>query len=387
MFARRMDAFARQDVVSLTADYAEDCVVASALSGTLVGRAAVATTFRTFFVAFPDLTFTHEDLLMFGDQVVLLASVRGTDISGFLGRAPTGRPFSLFLVSLMKIRDGKIAHERRIYDRGGLLLQLAGESETSTDVSDLYAAALDRAILARDVSIAARIQQTLLPPKQHSAAGFNVAAISTPCRAIGGDFVEYFHRPDGAFAFVLGDVAGKGPPAALLAARLQGIFAGYDAGTPAEMLAHANRVLLRSSFDSRFATVVCGLLSPGGRLTYSNAGHNAPLVVGTNGVRRLDQGGLILGAFPDARFEEGTIQVEMGEVIVVFTDGVTEAFDPDGNEFGEERLVSCVARHLQLAPAALVDRVLDSVHEFSRLTPQHDDVTLLILRSAEYAVS
>lgn len=293
MFTRRVKAFARRDARDASADFAADCVLESLTSGTVTGRAAVEEVYRAWFAAFPDSTVQEEgEPVIFSDRAVHFATVRGTDTGGFLGQAPTGRPFSIFFVVLCTFRNQQIIHERRIYDFSALALQLAGESGAAFDSSRLYKATLDRALLAHDISIASAIQQALLPPARFAGTNFEIAAASVPCRAIGGDFVDYFELPAGAFGFALGDVAGKGPPAALLAGVLQGILAGHAPGgnTPAETLTHVNQVLLRRAIEGRFATVAYGALSCGGQLTYCNAGHIPPFLIRQQGQLSILQG-------------------------------------------------------------------------------------------------
>src|SRR4030095_16256456 len=129
-----------------------------------------------------------------------------------------------------------------------------------------------------------------------------------------------------------GDVAGKGPPAALLAALLQGMFAAnaHRISMPAEILREANDALLRRTIESRFATAVYAMLSLDGQLTYCTAGHNPPFLIGTNGVGRLESGGPIVGALEQATLGEETIQLEPNDVIVAFSDGITEALNAEG---------------------------------------------------------
>jgi len=191
------------------------------------------------------------------------------------------------------------------------------------------------------MKIAATIQRALFPASQRKGEGYELAATSLPCRAIGGDFFDYFDGADARLGFVLGDVAGKGPPAALLASRLQGMMAAFANGSrgPAHTATLVNGELARRVVEGRFATVFHGLLAPDGRLTYTNAGHNPPLIVGPAGVRRLETGGLPLGLFDSAAFDEETVQLDRGDLMIVFSDGVVEATDGDGVEFGEERLV------------------------------------------------
>jgi len=222
----------------------------------------------------------------------------------------------------------------------------------------------------------------LLPEALQSGPHFDVAAASIPCRSIGGDFFDYFNLTDGQFAFTLGDVAGKGPPAALLTAMIQGAFAAQVTSTdsPAALMAHINRTLIRRAVQSRFVTVMYGVLAPDGRLTYSNAGHNPPILIGRNGVRRLETGGLILGLFPHATYEEETLTLDDGDTLVVFSDGVTEAVNAAGEEFGEPRLLQCVEEHHNSAPEALRDSILAAVRTFAASAAQNDDVTALVLR-------
>jgi ketosteroid isomerase-like protein len=380
---RRLEAMGRLDARAVAADYADDCVLETAAAGTVIGRAATEQAFQRWFAAFPDSTFQEEqETLISSDRAVQFLRIRGTDSVGGVGRPPSGRTFDIFVAWLCTFRDGQIAHERAISDFGGWLLQLAGESRASGEGRGLYRTILDRAFLAHEISVAATIQQALMPAPHHVGVDFEIASASVPCRAIGGDFVDYFDLPAGVFGFALGDVTGKGPPAALLAAELQGAIAAHadPSNTTSGTVARANLLLTRRPIDSRFATMLYGTLSPGGQLTYCNAGHNPPFLVGREQIRRLDTGGMILGAFSKAAFEEETIQLRSGDVIVVFSDGITEALDREGTEFGDERLLSCILANQYLAPADLLKCVIDSVRAFCGDVSQSDDLTLLVLR-------
>ena len=259
---------------------------------------------------------------------------------------------------------------------------VAGEAASAIESARLYREATEKARLERELLLAAEIQRALLPEAMQSGPHFDVAASSIPCRSIGGDFFDYFNLPDGQFAFTLGDVAGKGPPAALLTAMIQGAFAAQVTSTdsPAALMAHINRTLIRRAIQSRFVTVMYGVLGADGRLTYSNAGHNPPILIGRDGVRRLETGGLILGLFPHATYEEETLQLEEGDTLVVFSDGVTEALNAAGDEFGEERLLPCINEHRGCATEVLLDKILATVRTFAASAPQNDDVTALVLR-------
>ena len=264
----------------------------------------------------------------------------------------------------------------------GALEAVAGEAASAIESARLYREATEKARLERELLLAAEIQRALLPEAMQSGPHFDVAASSIPCRSIGGDFFDYFNLTADRFAFTLGDVAGKGPPAALLTAMIQGAFAAQVTSTdsPAALMAHINRTLIRRAIQSRFVTVMYGVLDTDGRLTYSNAGHNPPILIGRDGVRRLETGGLILGLFPHATYEEETLQLEEGDTLVVFSDGVTEALNAAGEEFGEERLLPCVHEHRECATDVLLDKILATVRTFAASAAQNDDVTALVLR-------
>jgi serine phosphatase RsbU (regulator of sigma subunit)/pSer/pThr/pTyr-binding forkhead associated (FHA) protein len=258
----------------------------------------------------------------------------------------------------------------------------ATEAAAAIESAHLYRESAEKRRLEGELQLAAEIQRALLPEPCQSGTHYEVASNSIPCRAIGGDFYDYFPLAGGAFGFALGDVAGKGPSAALLTAMIQGIFSAHvgTAASAAPLMALANEGLLRRSIQSRFATVVYGALAPDGRLTYCNAGHNPPVLLGRGGVRRLETGGLILGLFPQATYEQETLALESGDLLVMFSDGVTEALDAAGEEFGEERLLACIEANRQCQPAELLARLLASVRTFVAGAAQHDDVTALVLR-------
>src|SRR5436190_1947786 len=227
----------------------------------------------------------------------------------------------LKLVRYVDKQDDAVAGERRIgvlyldsREKGsflsgstrGALETLATEAAVAIENARLYRETMEKAKMEQEMRIAAEIQQALLPKAGHSGAFFRTSASSIPCRSIGGDFYDYVDLPTGAFGFALGDVAGKGPPAALLSAMMQGIFAAQAAAsdTPCETIARVNLALYKRGIESRFVTLMYGSLEPDGRLTYCNAGHNPPLVVGKGGVRRLEVGGPIVGLFEHAVFQE-----------------------------------------------------------------------------------
>ncbi len=241
---------------------------------------------------------------------------------------------------------------------------------------------LEKARLDRELRTAAEVQRALMARTSHDRSFCQSVGSSLPCRAIGGDFFEFVDLPFESVGVVMGDVAGKGPAAALLASMLQGIFAAQTlSGTgPARVLARMNELMASRHVESRFATLVYVALSSDGRLRYSNAGHNPPILATRSGLRRLDVGGPILGAFGGACFEEDEIHIEDGDTLVMFTDGVTEARNATDEEFGEQRLVAVLERWRHLAPAELMTELLAAVRSFCAGADQSDDITVTVTR-------
>ena len=259
---------------------------------------------------------------------------------------------------------------------------LATEAAVAIENARLYRETMEKARMEQEMRIAAEIQQALLPKAGRSGVFFKAAAASLPCRSIGGDFYDYVDLSNGSLGFALGDVAGKGPPAALLSAMMQGIFAAQAASSdpPSQTVSRVNLALYRRGIESRFVTLMYGALYPDGRLQYCNAGHNPPLVVGPTNFRRLETGGPIVGLFEGAAYEEETITLNVGDWLIIYSDGVSEALSTDGEEYGEERILACVRKNLEMEPQALLESMFADVRDFTRGAAQGDDITAMVLR-------
>lgn len=258
---------------------------------------------------------------------------------------------------------------------------MAAEAAVAIENARLYRESQEHAWLEREMHTAHEFQQALLPAAPPTRDYFVAAAEMVPCLSIGGDFYDYLDL-DNRFGFVLGDVAGKGAAAGLLGARVQEIFAHRAPGTePAATVTAINTVMVLKGLDSRFVTLFYGILAPDGELTYCNAGHNPPLVIGAGGVRRLSTGGLIVGLFDDATYEQDVVQLRQGDTVVIYSDGVTEATNAEGSEFGETGIIECVQHAPRgLGPGELVQAVMTAVADFTVGAPQSDDITVLVIR-------
>ena len=258
---------------------------------------------------------------------------------------------------------------------------MATEAGVAIENARLYRQTLEQARIEHELKIAAEIQRALLPPGRHAGAFYQAMGTSLPSRSIGGDFFDFIERLDGSFGFAVGDVSGKGPAAALLTAKIQGLFsAQIDEGTPAQTIRTVNRGLTRRAVEAKYATVFHATLSPSGVLTYCNAGHNPPLLYGEAGLRRLESGSMPVGFFEHAPYADQTEQLRHGDVLVVYSDGVTEALDVQGQEFGEERLVKILQERHDDDATAILDAIISEVKTFSHGAPQHDDVTAMTVK-------
>lgn len=259
---------------------------------------------------------------------------------------------------------------------------LSTEAAVAIENARLYKEALERAKLEQELKVAAAIQRSLLPVASITGRFFTVASASVPCRAVGGDFFDYVDLPSGRFGFILGDVAGKGSPAALLAAAALGMFGAEAMYQPSAgpLLARLNLGLLRRAIEARFLTTFYGALGPDGTLTYSNGGHNPPVLVRAHDVRRLETGGMVLGLLSQAVYEEETLSMQPGDLIVAFSDGVSEALNEAGEEFTDQRLLAAIDKHRGEKPQELLDSLLIEVRAFCGNATPSDDVTMVIVR-------
>ena len=263
-------------------------------------------------------------------------------------------------------------------------LTRAGRAKLGDDTGwKLLSDAVGRiAKLQHEMRTAAAIQRALLPNTHRTGRFFDAAAAMVPCRSIGGDFFDYMDLGGGALGFALGDVAGKGPPAALLAALMQGSLAAqaHASDGPAATIAAVNTAVVRRGIQGRFVTLFYGALFPDGRLRYCNAGHNPPMHVSAGaGLRRLETGGMVLGLFDGVPFEEGSATLEPNDYLVLFSDGIPEALNEAGDEFGDDRLADCLADVPEAEAEARLHHVLASVKRFTAAAPQHDDVTAMVV--------
>jgi serine phosphatase RsbU (regulator of sigma subunit) len=265
------------------------------------------------------------------------------------------------------------------------LEMLSAEAALAIQNARLYRQALDKEKYEQELKVAAAIQRGLLPAPNVDGAFFTASASSEPCLAVGGDFFDYVDLPGGKFGFIVGDVAGKGSPAALLASAVTGMFGAESTYqiSPAALISRLNHGLFRRSIENRFLTTFYGVLAPDGAFTFTNGGHNAPVLVSGSSVRRLETGGMVLGLFEQSTFDEETVTLKPGDFIIAFSDGVTEALNTTGEEYMDDRLLASIERRrvagISSAPEFL-EKLLEDVRTFCDGEMPHDDITLLMVR-------
>jgi len=239
--------------------------------------------------------------------------------------------------------------------------------------------------MAKEMEQAAQIQMGLLPSKSPEVAGLDIAGKTTPCKTVGGDYYDYLTFPDGRVAMLVGDVAGKGMPASLLMsslqARVQVLF--EDGDDLAKKVARLNRIICSNCPDNRFITFFMTIVDPAtGELKYTNAGHNPPVLVRAAGGFEMltEAGGMILGILPMASYEESTAKMQAGDVLLIFSDGVTEAANLADEQFGEERLAELVAGLRDRPAKEIADAIQQAVTDFAQGAPAADDITVVVAR-------
>jgi hypothetical protein len=240
--------------------------------------------------------------------------------------------------------------------------------------------------LHTEIRLAASVQQDLLPHSLPHVPGFDVAAICTPASEVGGDFYDVLPIDDHRFVFMVGDVSGKGPSAALLMAAVSGAVhaagaAAVEADCP-QWAARLNALLIARTAANRYVTLfVAALDSRTGTLTYVNAGHPAPVLLRHAGwpvpAERLDVGGPAMGIVPDAAFECGHVSMNPGDVLVVYSDGITEAVNEAGDPFGDARLTQSIASRAGMSSGAICASTLDDVRRFG--PERQDDRTIVAI--------
>jgi len=238
--------------------------------------------------------------------------------------------------------------------------------------------------IRQDVELAYHIQSALLPGCSPDVPGYDICGTTVSAKRVGGDYFDFIPLPDQRWALALGDVSGKGIPASLLMANLQATLRSQVHHTQSchECLSNSNRLLYLSTTPDKFATLFYCLLDTRSHvLTYCNAGHEQPFLFQADGkLRRLDKGGLAVGILEEFDYEDDVLMMQPGDMVVIFSDGVTDMTNADGDFFGEDRLHDLVARSRDLPARDLTALIRDQVQAFACGEPPVDDVTAVVIK-------
>jgi serine phosphatase RsbU (regulator of sigma subunit)/predicted ester cyclase len=400
-------------------DYVDHALPPGSRPGSRPGRDIVKQYVAMHHNAFPDMKATIHDILAQGDRVAYRWSTSGTHLGELAGIPPTGLHMTTRGINIHRFAGGRCVEgwgsvdinrseeEQRWLSEGGrtdeaypegvgdLPSAEAGPHHFSTTealvrkalVRNLTwrfreAEARERERIEQELQVARRIQQELLPEATPALEGWRIAAYYGPAREVGGDFYDFLELSHGRLGLVLGDATGHGMPAALVMATTRGMLRAVvqSSESPGEVLARVNEALVADIPPSTFVTCFYGVLDPeSGRLRYANAGHNLPCRRHNGQADELRARGMPLGLMPGMSYEEKEIELEKGESVLFYSDGLVEAHDPKGDMFGFPRLRRMVAERAE--EGSLVDFLMDELRSFTGDGwEQEDDITLVTLR-------
>lgn len=275
------------------------------------------------------------------------------------------------------------------YSRADLefLYSLGNLAIISIENARLFEETLEKQRMEDELNIAREIQQGLLPEMLPAIPGFDIAAINIPTKQVGGDYYDIVSRDSKEFILAIGDVSGKGMPAALLMANVQAALRALAplCTSVSETTGRINDLTCANTRGgSKFITFFWGILnSQGKQFRYSNAGHNPPYLIRHNGkIEKLEEGGLILGIFKTLKpYSEAFVTLSSGDVLIMYTDGISEAMNASGDQFTEERLEAILKDSTHLTTKEIIQRVQEELEKHTQSTPQSDDITMLVVKA------
>lgn len=269
-----------------------------------------------------------------------------------------------------------------------LLTALANLAAMKLENARLLEQMIEKQRIDHELAMAHEIQTSLLPDKAPDVAGWDIAGSNNPCYTIGGDYFDFIERPDGRFAFALGDVSGKGAGGALIMMVLRATIHSLTQkqGDLCSIVSTTNSVVYLNSPEQSYVTFFMGDLDPGsGELKYVNAGHVPPILYRRESgeLERLEAGSTVVGLFEDTDFQEGTTSMGPGDLLLVFSDGISDAWGEDGVEFGEARLEQLVRGFAALSARELLRKAEAVVDEYTKDSRPNDDRTLIVVKRAK----
>jgi sigma-B regulation protein RsbU (phosphoserine phosphatase) len=304
------------------------------------------------------------------DAQLLLPLASKKELLGFISLGPkkSEEPYSASDTSLL----------RTVAAQTGMALENSRLSEA------IASEMAQRELLSREIEIAREVQQRLFPQTMPEVPALQYAGHCRPARGVGGDYYDFLALTGGSLGIAIGDVSGKGIPAALLMASLQASVRGQSltrGKDVAGLMANVNRLVFDASQSNRYATFFYAQFEPATRnLVYTNGGHNPPVVLRGADAIPLEVGGPPVGLFRETSYEQAEMQLEPGDLLIFFTDGISEAENAANDEWGEDALISTVRASGGVLPAEIIARIMQAADDFAAGAPQHDDMTLVVAR-------
>ncbi len=299
----------------------------------------------------------------------------------------------------LRVTEGDFSHRIAIYGKDQLAALSSSFNAMTENLEQLLVVSKEKERLLTEINIAREVQNQLYPKVTPASPTLRLTGVCRPARMVSGDYYDYLGLPGGKVALAIGDVAGKGISAALLMATIQAAMRmelrtsralGAPGGTGASLhiptsrlVSDLNQQLYATTAPEKYATFFFALYDEAsGDLTYTNAGHLPPLLVRKGSAFPLRVSGTVVGAFPSVEYQEDRIRMESGDLLVCYTDGVTEPENEYGEMFGDERLIELLTKHADCEDSKIMSLILDAVHQWTSAAEQPDDMTLLLARKA-----
>jgi serine phosphatase RsbU (regulator of sigma subunit)/ketosteroid isomerase-like protein len=370
---RFLEAHAKGDLDTVDEMLAPDFVDHNLTPGQQPAREGYLRGLTEFHGAYSNTRYVIEKQLAEGEEVVTTFAVSSTHDRGeWMGLVPTGKEFKALHILIHRIVGEKITDE---WNPGSNLAELAQQR--------LEQERIERERIEQELRVARSIQQASLPESVPELEGWQITPFYQPAREVGGDFYDFFELPEGRLGLVVGDATGKGVSAALVMASARSMLRAVAQGTehsPGGVLGRVNDALATNIPPNMFITCFYAILEPeSGRLHYANAGHDLPYVWQSGEAEELRARGMPLGLMPGMSYEQKEIELDVGEGVFFYSDGLVEAHDPKGEMFGFPRLKALIAEHAE--EGSLGDFLMEELYSFvGKGWEQEDDITLLTLR-------